>query len=282
VVDSEQPKHRIPGSVAQTWTIAKNEFENYTRSRRFYILLGVTALISLILTVVVGYYRPPEVISDDLTFYRTWWGMFASFVIILSGIFFGGDAISGEFQNKTGYFLIPNPLRRSSIYVGKWISALAASIVMIVLFGAIAMVNGIYYFGAAVPWQFGYSVAFALFYLAAVLGFTFFFSSLFKSSSISILITTILFLFVFGLVETLVSTFVKIEPWFILTYGSSIIANVLTTTYPPAVQTIQAGPRFSITTYNATIPEGLAIIAAYFVITAIIGLILFERKEFTT
>jgi hypothetical protein len=38
------------------------------------------------------------------------------------------------------------------------------------------------------------------------------------------------------------------------------------------------GPSF--TTYNATIPEGLTIIAIYFIVTAVIGLILFERKEF--
>jgi ABC-2 type transport system permease protein len=46
-------------------------------------------------------------------------------MVILSGIFFGGDALFGEFQNKTGYFTIPNPVRRSSIYVGKWIAALS-------------------------------------------------------------------------------------------------------------------------------------------------------------
>lgn len=42
------------------------------------------------------------------------------------------------------------------------------------------------------------------------------------------------------------------------------------------------GPRFSLTTYNATIPEGLAILAVYFVVSALLGLWLFERKEFTS
>jgi hypothetical protein len=32
--------------------------------------------------------------------------------------------------------------------------------------------------------------------------------------------------------------------------------------------------------FNATIPEGLAIIAVYFVVTAVLGLLLFKRKEF--
>ncbi len=34
------------------------------------------------------------------------------------------------------------------------------------------------------------------------------------------------------------------------------------------------------TTFNASIPEGLAIMVIYFAVTAILGLILFERKEF--
>jgi len=38
------------------------------------------------------------------------------------------------------------------------------------------------------------------------------------------------------------------------------------------------GPLF--TTYNATIPEGIAIMVVYFAVTAILGLYLFERKEF--
>jgi hypothetical protein len=35
------------------------------------------------------------------------------------------------------------------------------------------------------------------------------------------------------------------------------------------------------TTYTPFISEGLVIIAIYFIITATIGLFLFERKEFT-
>jgi hypothetical protein len=71
---------------------------------------------------------------------------------------------------------------------------------------------------------------------------------------------------------------------FIITYGSGIIGDVLMTTYPAHVVTASTtGPRgaiFTITTYNPTVPEGLIIIGVYFIVTAILGLILFERKEF--
>jgi ABC-2 type transport system permease protein len=77
-------------------------------------------MISGLLTFVVAYYRPEWFLSSSLSFYGEWWGNAVTFVIVLSGIFFGGDAISGEFQNKTGYFAIPNPIKRSSVYIGKW------------------------------------------------------------------------------------------------------------------------------------------------------------------
>ena len=275
--------NKVPSSMTQVGITMKYTFLDYFRSRRFFILLAVTLLISALLTFIVGYYRPASFLSSDLSFYGSWWGNSVTFVIVLSGVFFGGDAISGEFQNKTGYFGIPNPIRRSSVYVGKWLSAFIAATVILGVFTAITVGNGMYYFGLNVPYQFGASVLFAWFYLVAVLGFTFFFSSLFKSSSMSILVTIILFLFVFSLIQTLVANLVKIEPWFMLTYGAQIIGNILTVSYPPRISVTSFGPdsQVTLTTYNVPVPEGLAIIGLYFVVTAILGLVLFERKEFT-
>jgi len=259
---------------------------DYFRSRRFSILLTIALIISAILTFVVAYYRPPSFLSSDLAFYSGWWGGSVGFVVTLSGIFFGGDAISGEFQNKTGYFTLPNPIRRSSIYVGKWLAAFTAATVILLVFMAATVANGAYYFGTQVPSLLGESLIFAWIYLVAVLGFTFFFSSLFKSGSYSILVTAILFLFVFNLMRTIVASLAQVEPWFIISYGSEIIGDVLSATYPEHIAT--STPRFgppgiagvTITTFNPTIPEGLTIMAIYFLATAIIGLLFFERKEF--
>jgi len=272
------PANKVPGSARQVGITMKYTLLDYIRSRRFYVLLTISVLISAILTLVVGYYRPAAFLSDDLTFYSRWWGGISTYVVALSGIFFGGDAISGEFQNKTGYFSVPNPIRRSTIYIGKWLSALIASTVILVVFAAITMANGLYYF-SVVPYQFAESLLLAWFYLVAVLGFTFFFSSLFKGSSMSILVSAILFLFAFNIIQEFASI-AQIEPWFILTYGAGIIGNILTDPYPPQTS-VEHFARFTIASYNATVPEGLIIIGVYFIVTVILGLLLFERKDFT-
>jgi ABC-2 type transport system permease protein len=276
----------LPTSVSQIGTITKYELLNYFRSRRFFILLAIGLIISGLLTGLVAYLgvnkvapcQQPICSSPVLAFYSFWWGNSIRFVIVLSGIFFGGDAISGEFQNKTGYFLVGNPLRRSSIYIGKWFGALVASLIVLAIYAGITVGNGLFYFGANVP----YSLSFSILYLIAVLGFTFFFSSLFKSSSMSILVTAILFLFAFDLIQLIVSGLVQIEPWFVITYGSGIVVNVLMDPYPTTqpIRGAGGGGREGMV-FAATIPEGIMILLVYFVATAILGLILFERKEFT-
>ncbi len=271
-------------SLAQVGVVAKYNFLNYFRARRFYIMIAIVLLISGLLTFVIAYRRPAEILTTDLGFLSTIWGSFVSLIVILSTAFFGGDAISGEFQNRTGYFLVPNPIRKSVIYVGKWIAALVASTIILLVYAAVAIVNSLYYFGLTLPNEFFLSMSFAWIYLVAALAFTFAFSSLFKSSAISVLMSVIMLLFVFNVIDTVAASFAGIEPWFSITYGAGIIQSVLTVPYPPAVATQTFGPRggFSLTTYTAPVWEGLAILAIYFAVMAAIGLWLFERKEFTS
>ncbi|MDG6901981.1 MAG: ABC transporter permease [Nitrososphaerota archaeon] len=282
-MDQAKPRARV-GTLAQIGVITKYNFLNYFRARRFYVMLVIVALISGLFTSLVAYYQPPGLVGtgDALDFYRGGWGNFAAFVVVLSTAFFGGDAISGEFQNRTGYFLVPNPIRRSAIYVGKWIAALAASSIILGVFALIMVANGLYYYPGSLPSEFLQSLAFAWIYLVAALSLMFAFSSLFKSTSISILMGVILLLFVFNFVDLIVSSFAGVEPVYSIVYGAGIVSNVLRVPFPDHVTSTAAGPRFTINTYNATIPEGLAIMAVYFVVMAFVGLWLFERKEFTS
>jgi ABC-2 type transport system permease protein len=278
-----QPTNIIPGSLDQAVITTKYTLLEYFRSRRFVVLLAIMLVISALLTFVFAWKRPPTALADPLAFYSTWWGMSATFVVILSGIFFGGDAISSEFQNRTGYFVLPNPIRRSSVYLGKFLAALIAASLVLAIFTAITVINGIYYFPWNVPGAFWESALFDWIYLLAVLGFAFFVSSLFKSGAYSILVNAVFLLFVFTLIEGLVSALVGIEPWFILSYGSEIVGNILAPTYPQHMVTVTEvfGKRtIEITTFNVGVVEGLVILIAYLVVTGILGLILFERKEF--
>ncbi|QQG48886.1 MAG: ABC transporter permease [archaeon] len=275
-------------TFAHVRTMAKYAFLNYFRARRFYVILAIVLAMSALLTFAAAYFRSgffgfglPEENHPQLAFYSAWWGSFVPLVTLLSAVFFGGDAISGEFQNKTGYFLVPNPVRRSAIYVGKWLAAFGAAGLVLGVFALIALANATYFFGFPVQFEFIESVAFAYVNLVAVLTLTFLFSSLFKSSALSVLMTVIVLLFALNIVDTIVASIAGIEPWFSITYAGGIISNVLHIPYPQGVQTPPGPPGFRVTVFSASILEGLVIMAAYFVVSGLLGLFLFEKKELT-
>src|SRR5260370_8548360 len=107
---SDLKRRVLPSSVSQIGTITKYELVNYFRSRRFFVLLIIGLIISALLTTLVAYYRPSSFLSSTLSFYSSWWAGPITFVIILSGIFYCGDAISAQSQNNTISFLFSNPL----------------------------------------------------------------------------------------------------------------------------------------------------------------------------
>ena len=239
-------------------------------------MLGVVATIGLAVMAVMYVYRPASYLSSPMSFYSVWWGSLVGLVVVLAGVFFGADAISTEFQSKTGYYLLPNPVRRSSVFVGKWIASFSASAISVGVYAAITLADGAIYFGANVPYQMGESFVFALFYIFPILGVSFFISSMFKNNSYSILVTAILLLFGFNYVTPLITALSNSEPWYVLTYGARIIADVLAPSGYPPHEVVIAGS----TSYAATIPEGLAIMFIYFAVASTLGIVLFEREDF--
>jgi ABC-2 type transport system permease protein len=272
----ERANNNVPSDLAQCGMHTEFEFVNYLRSTRFYILLSIVATIGIAIMAVMYVYKPSTYVSSPMAFYSLWWGTVVNLCVILTGIFFGADAISTEFQNKTGYYLIPNPVRRSSIFIGKWIASFLASAIAIGVYGVITLADGAIYFGLNVPYQFGESFVFALFYIFPILGVSFLISSMFKNNSFSILVTAILLLFGFNYITPLITALSNTEPWYVLSYGAGIITNVLSSSGYPAHEVGIGGS----SAYYATIPEGLAIMLAYFLASTILGIILFEREDF--
>ena len=274
----------VPDTVAQALIMSRYQFRDYIRSRRFVLMMGIVLAAGAILTAVVGYYRPVGIIDNANDLYGNL-GAGLPFVILFAGIIFGGDAIAGEFQNKTGYFLMGLPIKRGSVYVGKYLAALAASIVAMIVYILIVVGNAVFYLGTGAfsdPVQLLEALALAVLYLLALLGFVFLFSSLFKTSLYAVLVVAVMFLFGFTILQEVVTMLAHTEPWFLLSYVDGIIGYPLTGVLPHVMTgPSPIDPRRIVTTYNPTYLEGIAVMAGYFVLTSVGGLVLFEREEFT-
>ncbi len=211
----------VPDTFSQALIMSRYQFRDYLRSRRFVLMMAIVLGAGVILTTVVGYYRPTGIIDNANDLYGNLGGGLP-FVILFAGIIFGGDAIAGEFQNKTGYFLMGLPIKRGSVYVGKYLAALAASVVAMAVYILIVVGNAVFYLGSGAfsdPLQLLESLALSVLYLLALLGFVFLFSSLFKTSLYAVLVVAVMFLFGFTILQEVVTMLAHIEPWFLLSYA---------------------------------------------------------------
>ncbi len=273
----------LPSSAVQSVRLARYQFRDYLNSRRFILMLAIVAALGAIFTALVGYFRPAALLSTPDTFYGALWANGVPIVIVFAGVIFGGDAIAGEFQNRTGYFLMGLPVRRAAVYAGKYLAALAAALISVLAFAAILIGNGVFYFGIdALPLAFLASLLLAIAYLLALLGATFLFSSLFKTSTYAVLVVAVLFIFGFGILQSVVTGLVKIEPWFLISYASPVIGYPFASSLPAHVTVVRAASGAVVDTlYAPTYLEGIGIMLGYFLLTAVGGLALFEREEFS-
>ena len=273
----------VPGTLEQALILSRYQLRDFLRSRRFILMMGIVVGIGAILTAVLGYFRPASILASADAFYGNIGGGLP-FIILLAGIIFGGDAIAGEFQNRTGYFLMGLPIKRGSVYVGKYLAALAASVVALVVFILIVMGNAVFYLGAGAfsdPAPLLESLALSILYLLALLGFVFLFSSLFKTSLYAVIVVAIMFLIGFSILQGVITGLSHTEPWYLLSYADGVIGYPLTGVPPHVVTTTNPFNGRVTTTYNPTYATGIGVMLAYFLGTTLGGLVLFEREEFS-
>jgi ABC-2 type transport system permease protein len=200
---------------------------------------------------------------------------------LVAGVFFSGDAIASEFEHKTGYVLFLNPIRRTTLLLGKYVSCCIASALVISMPYLITSIGVIVGFGT-LPAQVLQSYAFALLFVCSIVAFTFVFSSLLKGSMGASIVPFLTYLFVFAVIQAL-SMFAGFEPFMILSYGSSILGNILSEPYPEPVQTMSlplpGGPPLQFTIYSATVAEGIIIMTSYLVIGLILSALLMKRRQ---
>jgi ABC-2 type transport system permease protein len=211
-------------------------------------------------------------------------GQYTSFVnilIILGATLFGGDAIVSEFQGRTGYLLFPNPVKKVSILVGKFLSSLAAMGLMLVIYYAVAIAAGLV-FGNGLSTLALASLGLAMLYGIAALSVAYLISSVMKGSTGALILTFAMFLFIFNIITSLVGQLGGIKPWFMVDFAGSSLSYVTSNPYPvDSVQTmdIGGGQTFTLYNYYPDIGVSIAVMAVYAVVALLLAYVFFKRRE---
>lgn len=250
------------------------ELLKHLRRKRVIITLALAILIPLIFLTV-----PPALgqdYADTANVFVASNLAFISLLIILSGAIFTGDAISGEFEKKTGLLLFPTPQRKSSIFMGKYVAAVISTWLIVSIYYLVTILEISYIYGASgITIELAQSFLLALLYSTSVVSIVFFFSSIMKKAITSTLIGFFLLMMILPIITT-VFTVAEVDPWFIVTHDGDLITNVL-----GAGNGGGFGPShgFNLTTFEPELWSGIGVMSAYTIILFLIGIVFANRRR---
>jgi ABC-type transport system involved in multi-copper enzyme maturation permease subunit len=263
----EIARGNIKNDVFDTYLSVKFELMKYLKTRRLLIVAALAVIVPLIF-----YVKVPDMAGVFAVNILS----FLSVLIVISAAMFAGDAICGEFEKKTNLLSFSTPQRRASIFAGKYIAALLATFLVVLLYYLTMTLQTAQLYGwGEIPEELGKSFLTALIYSAAAVSVVYFFSGLLKRSITSTIVGFLFLMMILGVVQ-MILTRVDQEPWFIITYSASLITNVLGVS-----SSLGFGPRehFALTTFNPDFGVGIAVMVAYAIVGLVSGMALALRRE---
>jgi ABC-2 type transport system permease protein len=197
------------------------EFLKHLRRKRLYIILGLTLAAEL--AVLIGLPVLMDGYPDNIMVMAAMLSIGPSLATI-GAVFFAGDAIAGEFEGKTGYILFPNPVRRITLVVGKYLASCAA-VILLIIFGYLIVSISLFVIYGNVPIETASSFGLCLLFAGSVLSVTFFFSSVSKGAMGATVITLVFIMVISGIIDT-VLIMARQPHWFMLSTAGDSIATV--------------------------------------------------------
>jgi ABC-2 type transport system permease protein len=197
------------------------EFLKHIRRKRLYVILGLTLVAELAVLILV------PVLGDGFPDNVMVMAALLSVGPSLAGIgaiFFAGDAIAGEFESKTGFMLFTNPVKRTTLVIGKYLACYGAVMLLVILGYVIVTISLLAIYGA-VPIETLSSFGLCLLYAGAILSVTFFFSAISKGAMGATVITLVFVMVISQIVDSVLA--MTGQPhWFLLSTNGDTIATV--------------------------------------------------------
>lgn len=266
--------------IRQTFVVLKNEIIKTLRAKKalLYIILvfGVLALQTA-LPYLVGEGLKGEAASI--------FGQYISYVqllVVLTATLFGSYTIVSEFEERTALVMFTRPIKKSSIFFGKFLSCYIVGAVIMVAYYLISAAIAFAVTGDFVS-SIGKSLAVMLGYLLACTGVSMLISSFFKKGGTCAVMTFITILLFISIISG-VLTLNNIDPWFMMDQAGNAITNCI----PEYVDSTNAslssaGASMGIDLGSVQVAnwaKSTGVLIAWGIITLAISFIKFIKKEF--
>ena len=146
---------------------------------------------------------------------------------------FSSVTLVSEFEDRTSLVLFTKPIRKASIFMGKFMAAYALSLAFMVVYYLISAVIVLVKTGGFTASMFP-SMLYCAIYIFALTGIAMFFSSVMKKSSSASIMTFVFILLVPGIVSAIIAAAMSSSPeqvldvWYMLNIAEGVITDCIT------------------------------------------------------
>lgn len=171
--------------------------------------------------------------------------------------------------------MFPNPIKRGSLFFGKYAASMTAGIVVIGIFYASITILSLLTIGK-IDADLGLSFAYAFEYLLAVMAIAYFISSILKGTTGATVLTFFLFVMILPIVDG-VSSVAGVKISASITFAAGVLQYILQDPYPHDSTQAVGGMTFH--SYYPDPAMAAVTIFIYAAVAIVLSLILFKRKE---
>lgn len=255
--------------------VSRYELLKQFRRKRFFGAVAITVLAQVLVIVLYKGLNVPGALPTPLPDTPKLFALFitslGSSLPILFSVFFAGDSIASEFENKTGYLLFPNPVKKRTIVIGKYVACFIATTVVLVIayLFSVGALLGIY---RQLPVEIWSALGLSILLASSVLSLAFLFSSVLKGGMGATIGALLTYLLIFPIISGSLSTSGH-QPWFMLNYAG----NSVTSVYGIKILGFggETGARFT----TPSIPVSIFVMLAYLVFPFLLSIWITKRRE---
>jgi len=269
--------------LEQVWITARYDIMMQMRRKRLLGMMCIIALMAVISVVIHPLAGVPYTEEPFLNLGLMVLFFFMQVVTVLLAVFFAADSIAGEYQQRTGYLLFPNPIKKSSLLLGKFLSASAISIfilgvlyvlIMVIGYSEAHMAGGNPAFNWNIFGAFGFTALFAV----SLISLTFIISSAARGVAGAMILAFFLPQVAFGLIDAIIPTVLpNLETGITPTYFYGAVGNLI---YPDSMISMLMSP--VATVMGAPVPTGseaLVGLVVWIIAPLIIAYLIFSMRE---
>jgi ABC-2 type transport system permease protein len=255
--------------------VSRYELLKQFRRKRFYGAVIITILAQVLTIVLYKVLNIPGSLPTPLLDTPKLFALFitslGSSLPLLFAVFFAGDSIASEFENKTGYLLFPNPVKKRTIVIGKYIACFIATTVVLVI-AYLFSVGALLGFYRQLPVEIWSALGLSIALATSVLGLAFLYSSVLKGGMGATIGALLTYLLIFPIISGSLSS-AGHQPWFMLNYAGSSVTSVY------GFKNLGFGGEAGARTTTPSIPVSLIVMLAYFIILFLLSIWLTQRRE---